>query len=260
MSTVSERHQMSSPKFASMSRTHSPTDAPAAIFSLNFRTHASCRRNSVIVFNTAHRTSLSLFFCVNASARNIPSSCRTSDTPPSLNPKAMYSMLIPASATQLNRPKLPLPIFPRATSLWNAPSQNAHPAWTFSAPYFSYASRDDSVYPFGRIPMRYATRKCAASCIRRRALYSVDVVCARVSNTSASTPPPNPIWSTTSAPAATDAAAASVEPLGCAAKIHPPTTSASALETASRRFDIVLSVGDSSLSASMPLSFSSLSA
>ena len=236
---------------------HSPTDAPAAIRSLSFRTVPSCLRRIEIVLSTAHRTSLSLFFCENANARSIPSSCLTSATPPSANPYATYSMLIPASATQLNRPKLPLPILPLATSRWNAPSQNAHPAWTFRAPYSLYASIEDRVYPFGKMPMRYATRKCAASCSCNRDLYDELVACAKVSSTNASSPPANATWSIAKAPPPVTNNPVTCDPLGCAANTHPPTSTTIARVMRSRRPDMVLSVGDRSFSASMPLSLSS---
>mmetsp|Transcript_6450 Transcript_6450/g.26261 ORF Transcript_6450/g.26261 Transcript_6450/m.26261 type:complete len:244 (-) Transcript_6450:558-1289(-) len=240
-----------------MSRMHSPTDAPAAIRSLSFRTVPSCLRRIDIVLSTAHRTSLSLFFCENASARSIPSSCLTSATPPSANPYATYSIPMPASATQLNRPNDPLVIFPLATSAWNAPSQKAQPAWTLSAPYSLYASALDSVYPFGSMPMRYATRKCAASWSRSRATYVWLVACANVSSASASIPPANATWSVASAAAPAANTPVTCAPDGCDDSTHAPTETSATRPITSRRPDMVLSVGDRSFSASMPFSLSS---
>lgn len=50
------------------------------------------------------------------------------------------------------------------TSSTNSKSTKAVPAWTLRDPSFFKASKLDSVYPFGRMPTKYAIRKWPASC------------------------------------------------------------------------------------------------
>ena len=53
----------------SMRATQSPTLAPLAMISAKFSVKPTCLRSRAVVFNTAHRTSESDFFCEKANAR-----------------------------------------------------------------------------------------------------------------------------------------------------------------------------------------------
>lgn len=72
------------------------------------------------------------------SAFSRPSSCCTSDIPPSAWPKNRASVATPASATHVYVPRLLEDSLWLATSAANAESQNSVPAWTPRPPYLGH--------------------------------------------------------------------------------------------------------------------------